>query len=455
MCAFEMEAFSEQATRTVDEWREGCREELLGRVLRVHRLGKGLSFVHLEVGAADPMIVTFEAATYDPLPISIPFPAARSAAGKLQGEHLRVVTEMQFRQHIQRWLRCVLRAALESVEGKETPEISAPAEATHGRRKGAAACAGWVRCPLCSNQRSFNRGAGLRQHLMTVHQQEAVGENWLEKMAQLADSQGIYPTRGGSAMRTATSRVHGSDVQSQGANLILPGLVAARDGDVSTLQQLLLQGWRPLGPGQQDRHGSSAVDWAAGNGHLECVKLILPYTDGRQLCRRDGRGPLHWACRHGRLDMARFLLSLGAVEQRAADGTTPLMLACFGGHTEVADYLLSARADLAAQNSYDCDAGHFAGLGGSVAACEFLLEKGLSLTRPQSSGHTALHKAAERGHLPLAKWLVETCDVQRLRGECPSTCEAAERWYGAHLPSALARRHGHEACAVELEELGL
>ena len=43
-----------------------------------------------QVGAADPMIVTFEAATYDPLPISIPFPAARSAAGKLQGEHLRV-----------------------------------------------------------------------------------------------------------------------------------------------------------------------------------------------------------------------------------------------------------------------------------------------------------------------------------------------------------------------------
>lgn len=43
-----------------------------------------------QVGAADPMIVTFEAATYDPLPISIPFPAARSAAGKLQGQHLRV-----------------------------------------------------------------------------------------------------------------------------------------------------------------------------------------------------------------------------------------------------------------------------------------------------------------------------------------------------------------------------
>jgi hypothetical protein len=50
----------------------------------------------------------------------------------------------------------------------------------------------------------------------------------------------------------------------------------------------------------------------------------------------------------------------------------------------------------------------------------FRLPPGLSLMRPQSSGHTALHKAAERGHLPLAKWLVETCDVQRLRGECGS-----------------------------------
>jgi hypothetical protein len=33
-------------------------------------------------------------------------------------------------------------------------------------------------------------GGPRRQHLMTVHQQEAVGEDWLEKMAQLADSQG-------------------------------------------------------------------------------------------------------------------------------------------------------------------------------------------------------------------------------------------------------------------------
>ena len=40
---------------------------------------------------------------------------------RVEGEPCaEVVTEMQFRRHIQRWLRCVLRAALESVEGAWT-----------------------------------------------------------------------------------------------------------------------------------------------------------------------------------------------------------------------------------------------------------------------------------------------------------------------------------------------
>ena len=58
--------------------------------------------------------------------------------------------------------------------------------------------------------------------------------------------------------------------------------------------------------------------------------------EGLQLCRKDGRGPLHWACRHGQLEMLRFLMDAGVghVDDRAADGTTMLMLACclaFGG----------------------------------------------------------------------------------------------------------------------------
>ena len=30
-------------------------------------------------------------------------------------------------------------------------------------------------------------------------------------------------------------------------------------------------GWKVLAPGSLDNHGASALDWAAGGGHLSCV----------------------------------------------------------------------------------------------------------------------------------------------------------------------------------------
>eukprot|EP00913_Durusdinium_trenchii_P016633 g15635.t1 len=109
------------------------------------------------------------------------------------------------------------------------------------------------------------------------------------------------------------------------------------------------------------------------------------------------------------------LVGLGRVEDRSADGTSPMMLACFGGHIDVVELLVQSRADLFARNSFDCDAGHFAGLGGSIEACRWLSEHGMSLLRPQCSGHTVLHKAAERGHLPLASFLISSFGEEDLK----------------------------------------
>ena len=51
-----------------------------------------------------------------------------------------------------------------------------------------------------------------------------------------------------------------------------PGLVAARDGDVATLRALAAGGWEAAT--EVDRHGSTAMMWAAGGGHLGACELL-------------------------------------------------------------------------------------------------------------------------------------------------------------------------------------
>eukprot|EP00976_Prorocentrum_cordatum_P081307 1184347-Prorocentrum_minimum.AAC.2 len=88
----------------------------------------------------------------------------------------------------------------------------------------------------------------------------------------------------------------------------------------------------------------------------------------REACRRDGRGAAHWAARHGRAEVLVYLLVYLGMDPdaRTANGTTALMLAAYGGHTSAMDALLAHGAALHARNAWDCDAGHFAAMGGAV-----------------------------------------------------------------------------------------
>ena len=232
---------------------------------------------------------------------------------------------------------------------------------------------------------------------------------------------------------------------SEGSSLeqLHPGLMAARDGDVATVQRMCASGWSVFDEASLDRHGASALDWASGAGHLECVLLLAPHAANVVACRRDGRGPAHWAARHGRTEVLRHLLGLAgggslAANARTTNGTTMLMFACYGGHVETAAALHAAHADLHAQNAWGCDAGHFAALGGSVDACRWLAAQGVALERKQRNGHSALHKAAEQGHLSCCRFLlghltaVQRERVGRLEVERMGQCTegAWERWAG-------------------------
>ena len=356
-------------------------------------------------------------------------------------------------------------------------------------------------CPLCARARTkvnkrYTRGDGLRQHLDRCHEHERAaygggGASWHEATALEADGLGVQDRRsaggpgtagvgrrGASYVQRGTARGSGPDGALASAH---PGLLAARDGDYDALVGMVRGGWDVLAPEARDAHGATALDWAAGGGHLRCVDLLAreAVAAGGALCRRDGRGPAHWAARHGAADVLLRLLSwegrpFGDANTVTTNGTTALMLACYGGHVGAAQLLLDEGARLDARNAWDCDAGHFAAMGGDVAACAWLAEShGVRFDRRQKAGHTALHKAADCGQAAAVAYLLQrlTAEEAERVGLCadeitatapitapdgtPLTAAQTDRRREKHLPSTLAKKRGHAACADLLVGAGL
>eukprot|EP00933_Yihiella_yeosuensis_P056078 TRINITY_DN5505_c0_g2_i1.p1 TRINITY_DN5505_c0_g2~~TRINITY_DN5505_c0_g2_i1.p1 ORF type:complete len:554 (-),score=117.33 TRINITY_DN5505_c0_g2_i1:74-1558(-) len=334
----------------------------------------------------------------------------------------------------------------------------------------------WVCCPLCKREyhRRYKLPQGLCEHLDATHVEEAEASRaygqdkklWHSKVIEIAETQGVFTHRSTVGLGAKGSFV-GNDVQRNKAaseKLQHLGLIAARDGDVQQLKTLLADGWDPYAEASLDHNGSSALDWASGAGHIACVELLLPLTDRRlPASRRDGRGPAHWAARHGQSQVLESLLRNGvSVNAVTSNGGTMLMFASFGGHLGTCKLLLSHCADLFLRNAWDCDAGHFAAMGDSIGVCRWLLDHSVSLDRRQCSGHTALHKAAEAGCEGVIRFLLHEggfkasamANIRAATGEIPDGVlalppdndpNANRRWW--ELPSALAERAGHTQCA--------
>ena len=60
-----------------------------------------------------------------------------------------------------------------------------------------------------------------------------------------------------------------------------------------------------------DAHGCTALHWAAGSGHIACVKyLVSQNLDPSQKQTTNGRTPLHYAARNGRTEVCRLLIEV-------------------------------------------------------------------------------------------------------------------------------------------------
>ena len=263
--------------------------------------------------------------------------------------------------------------------------------------------AGLLHCTLCG---AFCAGErGLRDHQQVKHR-----ESYGAAKAAVAAATGAlipYAPPASVAGRLSELWAERAGAAARARSALPPALAAARDGDLAAL--------RSCGDVTAvDRHGSNALMWAAGGGHLAACELLAaaapPLVDATQ---PDGRTPLHWACRNGHLDVARWLVARGLdANARTRDGTTALHWCVWQGHLAVAEWLVDgAGADLHARNSFGCNAMQWAaqpadGRADAFPMCRWLRDRGLDLAVLNHNGHSAVHKAAVKGRRDVCEWLL-------------------------------------------------
>lgn len=242
-----------------------------------------------------------------------------------------------------------------------------------------------------------------------------------------------------------------------------PLLAAAVDGNIDEIRTLLDRTKADAAASEgsakilalldkRDRNGSTAEHWAAGGGHLDCLRLLQEYRDGnrdrgstdtsssasdvegrggssKMRRRRDGKTPLHYAARNGRNEVIAYLLeppacsattaAAAAIDTPSAadvptgDGTTPLHLACYSAHLSTVQLLIERYgADPALSNEWHCTPAHWVAMSPNLsrndvlAVCEYLKTKfDVPFHSRQKQGHTPAHKAAQKKNQTVLEWL--------------------------------------------------
>ena len=212
---------------------------------------------------------------------------------------------------------------------------------------------------------------------------------------------------------------------------------AVSTGDTQAVVELL-DGGIPIDT--KDDEGMSLLHWAARDGHVTMMRLLI--RRGCDVDSADGRGltPLHLAAAMGQTKAVRELV------RNAATGQTKVVQeliknAAMGRTKVVRELIKSGAAKSVVAGEFGTPL-HHAAIKGHVQTVVAMLEEGCPIDVRNNIGATVLHWAAEGGHVEVVRELVgRGCDVNAVKA---NGC----------TPLHIAAAYGRTEAARELIRLG-
>jgi ankyrin repeat protein len=148
-------------------------------------------------------------------------------------------------------------------------------------------------------------------------------------------------------------------------------MLAARNGNLSLTEFLLKNRANPL---RRNRHGDTALMLAVYRGDAVIAEQLI--AAGAEI-GHSGWNPLHYAAFNGHVAAMQLLLKHKPdLDLRAPNGQTALMLAAANGHLDIVRLLIDADADIDLEDGEGRSALDFARKANHRKLVEFLLQAG-------------------------------------------------------------------------------
>ncbi|XP_019399342.1 PREDICTED: ankyrin repeat domain-containing protein 16 isoform X1 [Crocodylus porosus] len=205
------------------------------------------------------------------------------------------------------------------------------------------------------------------------------------------------------------------------------------------------------------KSGDTLLHYAARHGHLDMLAHLVDTLEmDIEMCNNDYKRPLHEAASMGHGDCVLYLLAKGAkVDCLKKADWTPLMMACTRTNLDVIKDLIEHGANPLLKNKDGWNCFHIASREGHPQVIQYLLAVAPSSWDTESKiKRTPLHTAAMHGCFDVVKVLLERCQYKPdSRDNCGIT-PFMDAIQNGHIDIARLLLEKHKACHMAGDALG-
>ncbi|XP_041833087.1 ankyrin repeat domain-containing protein 16 [Melanotaenia boesemani] len=237
-------------------------------------------------------------------------------------------------------------------------------------------------------------------------------------------------------------------------------LKLTQDGRLSSLEKQITLGGCTAAQAVRSKHfgrsGDTLLHYAARHGHIDIVEYLIKQLGvDVEVYNNDYKRPLHEAASMGHKECVSYLLGKGAkVDSLKKADWTPLMMACTRRNLDVIQQLLCHGADPTLQNKDGWNAFHIACREGDPQVIEHLLLAAPDIWKTESkTRRTPLHTAAMHGCEEVIRILLERCGYTPDNTDSCGVTPFMDAVRNGHISVARLLLEKHQASPVAADVL--